>query len=251
MIPVIWTVPSIPSLAHELEPALRARIANKTKPTGSLGRLEEIALRLGLMQATTTPKLVAPTVLIFAGDHGFAREGVSPFPPEVTPQMVLNILAGGAGINVLARLSNLPVKVIDAGVASDLPDHPDLFKLKVRPGTRNALYEDALTPAEVELCLQRGTEIVRLLSAAGVARKLDILTRVQRNRPAVTHPLDALAAYGGCEIAMMTGAMLEAVARCSNSTCASARRPARPWPGLSFAPPWPSSTRRPPSSPPA
>lgn len=251
-----WTAPSIPPLAHELTPALQARIANKTKPPGSLGRLEEIALRLGLMQATVAPKLVAPTVLVFAGDHGFAHEGVSPFPPEVTPQMVLNFLAGGAGINVLARLSNLPVKVIDAGVASDLPDHPDLFKVKVRPGTRNAVNEDALTSAEVELCLLRGAEIVRTLSAAGtnailpgemgignssaaaliysallgrplaecvgvgaghdsagVARKLEILTRVQRNRPTVTQPLAALAAYGGCEIAMMTGAMLEAAAR--------------------------------------
>lgn len=248
-----WSVPSIPPLARDLAPALQARIDNKTKPPGSLGRLEELALQLGLMQGTTSPALRNPTVLVFAGDHGFAREGVSPFPPEVTPQMVLNFLSGGACINVIARMHGLPIKVIDAGVASDLPDHPDLLNLKVRPGTRNAAHEDALTPAEVALCLARGAALVRdlarsgtnvilpgemgignssaaalLTSAllglpladcvgvgaghdpAGVRRKLEILTRVQKRRPVAADPLDALAAFGGCEIAMMAGAMLEA-----------------------------------------
>lgn len=248
-----WSVPSIPPLARELSPALQARIDTKTKPPGSLGRLEELALQLGLMQGTTSPTLRNPTVLVFAGDHGFAREGVSPYPPEVTPQMVLNFLSGGACINVIARMHGLPIKVIDAGVASELPDHPDLLKLKVRPGTRNALHEDALTPAEVALCLARGAAIVRdlarsgtnailpgemgignssaaalLTSAlldlpladcvgvgaghdpAGVRRKLELLTRVQQRRPVAADPLDALAAFGGCEIAMMAGAMLEA-----------------------------------------
>lgn len=252
----VWTPSAIPSLAHELAPALRARIDNKTKPPGSLGRLEELALRLGLMQGTVTPKLTAPIVLIFAGDHGFAREGVSPFPPEVTPQMVQNFLAGGAGINVLARLSNLPIKVIDAGVASELPDHPDLIKRKVRAGTRNALNEPALTCDEVLTCLARGAEIVadqaakgtnailpgemgigntsaaaliysalldRPLSdcvgigaghqGSGLARKREILARVQARHRDATEPLAALAAFGGCEIAMMTGAMLEAASR--------------------------------------
>jgi len=253
--PLPWTPSPIPPLAHELAPALRARIDNKTKPPGSLGRLEEIALRLGLMQATLEPSLAHPVVLIFAGDHGFAREGVSPFPPEVTPQMVQNFLAGGAGINVLARLSNLPVKVIDAGVAAELPDHPDLLKRKVRAGTRNALLEPALTCDEVLACLAHGADLVRQLAAqgtrailpgemgigntsaaaliysallghplsecigigaghqgAGLARKREILTRVQARHPGVTEPLAALAAFGGCEIAMMAGAMLEAAA---------------------------------------
>jgi nicotinate-nucleotide--dimethylbenzimidazole phosphoribosyltransferase len=251
-----WQTPSIPPLATELTSALRARINNKTKPPGSLGRLEEIALQLGLMQGTATPKLVSPTVLIFAGDHGFAKEGVSPFPPEVTPQMVLNFLAGGAGINVLARLSGLQIKVIDAGVASELSAHRDLVALKVRAGTRNALHENALTADEVSLCLTRGKKLVADLSAAGtnailpgemgignssaaaliysallklpladcvgvgaghdaagVARKLEVLTRVQLRHPGITTPLESLAAFGGCEVAMMTGAMLEAASR--------------------------------------
>jgi nicotinate-nucleotide--dimethylbenzimidazole phosphoribosyltransferase len=248
-----WTPPTIPPLAHELTPALRARIDQKTKPPGSLGRLEEIALQLGLMQGTTHPVLQAPAVLVFAGDHGFAREGVSPFPPEVTPQMVANFLSGGAGINVLARLSQLPVKVIDASVATELADHPDLIKRKVRLGTRNALHERALTDEEVDLCLERGATLVGELAEQGtnailpgemgignssaaalisssllgfpladcvgvgaghdkaaVARKLDILSRVQARHPGVRTPLEALAAFGGCEMAMMTGAMLEA-----------------------------------------
>jgi nicotinate-nucleotide--dimethylbenzimidazole phosphoribosyltransferase len=251
-----WQPPAIPPLSHELRATLQARIDNKTKPPGALGRLEEIALQLGLMQGTAAPRLNAPVVLVFAGDHGFAAEGVSPFPPEVTPQMVQNFLAGGAGVNVLARLSNLPIKVIDAGVAVDLPPHPDLLVRKVRAGTRNALHEPALTPDEVRLCLQHGADIVRDLAqqetnavlpgemgignssaaaliysallrlpladcvgvgaghdAAGVARKLAILTRVQQRHPHAEAPLDVLAAFGGCEIAMMTGAMLEAASR--------------------------------------
>ncbi|CAH2600761.1 Nicotinate-nucleotide--dimethylbenzimidazole phosphoribosyltransferase [Rhodovastum atsumiense] len=254
--PASWQAPAIPPLAHDLTTALQARIDAKTKPPGSLGRLEDLALRLGLMQGTTRPVLTAPAVLVFAGDHGFARDGVSPFPPEVTPQMVANFLAGGAGINVFARLAGLPVKVIDAGVAVDLPPHPDLIDLKVRHGTRNALQETALTPDEVALCLDRGGQVVADLAArgcnailpgemgignssaaalitsalldipladcvgigaghdpAGHARKREILARVQARHPGVRDPLEALAAFGGCEIAMMAGAMLAAASR--------------------------------------
>ena len=163
-----WKTPPIPPLANELAPALQARIDNKTKPPRSLGRLEEIALRLGLMQATVQPKLVAPHVLVFAGDHGLAREGVSPFPPEVTPQMVLNFLAGGAGINVLARLSNLPIKVIDAGVAHDFGPRSDLIDAKISPeGTRNYLTEAAMTREECIAAIEKGAKVVRQLAAEG------------------------------------------------------------------------------------
>lgn len=252
----LWRPPTIPPLAAELAPALRARIDNKTKPPGSLGRLEEIALKLGLMQGTTAPKLVEPVVLVFAGDHGFAAEGVSPYPSEVTRQMVANFLAGGAGVNVLARQAGLRIKVVDAGVAGDLPADPALIPLKVRAGTRNALREDALTAEEVSLCLERGAALVGecaragtnailpgemgignssaaalIYSAllglpladcvgvgagqdpAGLARKREILARIQARHPGVSGPLEALAAFGGCEIAMMTGAMLEAASR--------------------------------------
>lgn len=251
-----WTIPNIPPLAMELEPALRARIDRKTKPPGSLGRLEEIALQLGLMQQTTAPALRAPMALVFAGDHGLAAEGVSPFPAAVTVQMVHNFLAGGAAINVFARQHGLALRVVDAGVAAELPVHLQLLARKVRAGTRNALHEPALTAAEVELCLRRGDEIAAecaamgsnvllfgemgignssaaalLVSAlldqpieactgrgaghddAGLARKRAVLARVRARHPDARTPQAALAAFGGCEIAMMTGAMLGAAAR--------------------------------------
>lgn len=243
-------------LATELESALRARIDQKTKPPGSLGRLEEIALRLGLMQQTTTPTLRAPTVLVFAGDHGLAAEGVSPFPQEVTGQMVQNFLSGGAGINVFARQNGLALRVINAGVAVDLPEHPTLLDRRVCAGTRNTLHESAMTPREVDLCLVRGEAIAAECAAmgsnallfgemgignssigallnsallglsieetagrgaghddAGLARKRAVLSRVLARHPNARDPLSALAAFGGCEIAMMAGAMLGAASR--------------------------------------
>jgi nicotinate-nucleotide--dimethylbenzimidazole phosphoribosyltransferase len=251
-----WQPPAIPPLASGLAGELQRRIDGKTKPPGSLGELETLALRIGLMQATTTPVLRAPAVLVFAGDHGFAADGVSPFPPQVTVQMVHNFLAGGAAINVFARLHGIPLSVVDAGVAAELPAHPQLLDLKVRPGTRNARVEPALTTDEVNTCLARGASIVDdlatrgtdavlfgemgignssagalLMSAlldvplddcvgrgaghddAGLARKQAVLREVQARHAGVREPRAALAAFGGCEIAMMAGAMLAAASR--------------------------------------
>lgn len=239
-----------------LETELRVRIDQKTKPLGSLGRLEELALRFGLMQATLTPELRAPAMLVFAGDHGLTAEGVSPYPAAVTVQMVHNFLAGGAAINVFARQHGLTLRVVDAGVAAELPAHPGLLARKVRMGTRNALHEPALTAAEVGQCLERGAQIVDELAAAGtnvllfgemgigntsaaallvsaltgapldacvgrgaghddagLARKHAVLARVQARHANAREPLAALAAFGGCEIAMMAGAMLAGAAR--------------------------------------
>ncbi|MDO8540656.1 MAG: nicotinate-nucleotide--dimethylbenzimidazole phosphoribosyltransferase [Opitutaceae bacterium] len=251
-----WQIPLIPPLATSLELELRVRIDQKTKPLGSLGRLEEIALRCGLMQATLAPEWREPTVLVFAGDHGLTAEGVSPFPSAVTVQMVHNFLAGGAAINVFARQHGLALRVVDAGVAAELPAHPGLLACKVREGTRNALHEPALTAAEVEECLARGAQIVDELAAAGtnallfgemgigntsaaallvsaltrelldacvgrgaghddagLARKRAVLARVQARHADAREPLDALAAFGGCEIAMMAGAMMAGAAQ--------------------------------------
>ncbi len=161
-----WKTPDIPALAKELEPALRASIDGRTKPLGSLGRLEALALQLGLMQASVEPKLDG-AVFVVAGDHGFAQDGVSPCPQEITVQMVLNFLAGGAGINVFARQMGLPLKVVDAGVASPLPAHPDLVPLSIRAGTRNARLERAMTTAEVEAALRGGESLVARLAEEG------------------------------------------------------------------------------------
>jgi nicotinate-nucleotide--dimethylbenzimidazole phosphoribosyltransferase len=162
-----WTPPEIPPLAKSLEAELRSRIDQKTKPLGALGRLEEIALQLGLIQGTAQPVLREPTVLVFAGDHGLAAERVSPFPQEVTTQMVLNFLGGGAAINVFARQHGLKLLVVDSGVAGDLPSHPQLRAAKVRRGTRNARRERAMTEQEVTRCLDEGARIIGELAARG------------------------------------------------------------------------------------
>lgn len=148
-------------------PYLIEKIDNLTKPKGSLGRLEELAVQVGTIQQTLTPSLNKPYHLIFGGDHGITAEGVSYSPAEVTPQMVFNFMAGGAGINFLARQHNIAMKVVDAGINYDFTDLPDLIDLKVRKGTRNYMHEAAVTPEEMELCLQRGAQVVADCHAEG------------------------------------------------------------------------------------
>lgn len=145
----------------KLVPALQSKIDNKTKPAGSLGRLELLALKIGLMQNTLTPRLQRPVMMVFAGDHGIVEAGVSPFPQAVTQQMVLNFLAGGAGINVFAKQSGMQVRVIDAGVNHVFPPHPQLIDAKIGLGTRNFLLEAAMTAAQCEQSLMRGAELAR------------------------------------------------------------------------------------------
>lgn len=245
----------IPEISKSLSAELTHRIDDKTKPIGSLGKLERFVHRLGMAQGTLTPSLRSPVVLVFAGDHGIATVGASPFPQEVTRQMVLNYLSGGAAINVFVRQHGIPMRIIDAGVNADLPAHPDLIDLKVRPGTRNALVEPALTLAEVDDCLARGAAVAQtqisegadtvmlgemgigntavsalLVSAllklpiedcvgrgaghddAGLSRKHKLCAEIKARHGEITGGREALAAYGGCEIAMMVGAMLATAA---------------------------------------
>lgn len=136
----------------------------KTKPPGSLGRIETLALQLALAQATDAPIADPAHLLIFAGDHGLVAEGVSAWPQDVTAQMVLNFLSGGAAANVFARTNGVGLTVVDAGVAGDLPEAPDLVRAGIRRGTRNAAHEDALSADEVR-------EALRFGSALAIARK--------------------------------------------------------------------------------
>jgi nicotinate-nucleotide--dimethylbenzimidazole phosphoribosyltransferase len=151
----------------KLAAALQNKIDNKTKPAGSLGRLENLALKIGLVQSTLTPKLQRPVMMVFAGDHGIVEAGVSLFPRTVTQQMVLNFLAGGAGINVFARQHGMQVRVIDAGVNYVFPFHPDLIDAKVGSGTRNFLLEPAMTVEQCERSLTRGAELAQAEIKAG------------------------------------------------------------------------------------
>lgn len=145
---------------QEIRGSLLYKINDLTKPKGSLGILEEIALQIGLIQQTLTPGLSNPHGIIFAADHGIVDEGVSFSPKEVTMQMISNFLGGGAGINFLARQHNFKLKVVDGGIDYDFPVIDGLISRKVRKGTRNFLYESALTNEEMEQCLSIGAEIV-------------------------------------------------------------------------------------------
>lgn len=140
--------------------ALQDKINNLTKPKGSLGRLEEIALQIGLIQQTLTPSLNHPVNVIYASDHGIADEGVSKSPKEVTRQVIHNFLNGGAGVCFLARQHGIELKIVDGGVDFDFPPIPQLINCKIRKGTRNFLHEAAMTREEMELALQYGADIV-------------------------------------------------------------------------------------------
>jgi nicotinate-nucleotide--dimethylbenzimidazole phosphoribosyltransferase len=143
------------------EEQLLNKINSRTKPPGSLGKLEKIAYKIGVIQQSLTPELCNPTILVFASDHGITDSGVSSFPRSVTHQMVLNFIAGGAGINVFSRQNNISLKVIDAGVDFDFHGHADIGEAKIARGTKNMLYEPAMSPDQCLLAIERGRESVR------------------------------------------------------------------------------------------
>ena len=147
---------------------LQHKIDQKTKPLGALGRLEELALQLGLIQRSLSPKLVNPYVLVCAGDHGAAKAGVSAFPQDVTWQMVENFLAGGAAINVFARQAGMTLVVADAGVAHDFGPRDGLVNAKVGAGgTANYLEGAAMSEAECATAMHHGARLVHEFTAAG------------------------------------------------------------------------------------
>lgn len=158
---------AITPLDAALASTLQQKIDQKTKPLGALGQLELLAQQIGLIQQTLTPVLRQPHLLVFAGDHGAAKAGVSAFPQEVTWQMVENFLAGGAGINVFARQNGLALKVVDAGVAHDFGERAGLVNAKMAPGTANYLEAPAMSPAQCTEAMARGAALVRQLAATG------------------------------------------------------------------------------------
>ncbi len=165
--------PELPSFAiapldRALASELQLKIDRKTKPPGSLGRLEELALQLGLVQRRLSPRITAPHVLVCAGDHGAARAGVSAFPQEVTWQMVENFLAGGAAINALSQLAGMQLVVADAGVAYDFGPRPNLVDAKVGAGgTANYLEAAAMSEAQCTAAMANGAKLVRDIAVSG------------------------------------------------------------------------------------
>jgi nicotinate-nucleotide--dimethylbenzimidazole phosphoribosyltransferase len=232
---------------------LLEKIDNLTKPKGSLGRLEELAVQIGTIQQTLSPSLNHPHHIVFGGDHGIATEGVSYSPPEVTPQMVFNFMEGGAGINFLARQHNIKLKIVDSGINYDFELSDQLIDMKVRKGTRNYLYEAAITKEEFELCIERGAQVVKECHNAGcnvisfgemgigntsssslwmsfltcipldqcvgagsgfdsegIKRKYRILKQALNNYKGDGSVVDILCYFGGYEMLMAVGAMLQA-----------------------------------------
>ena len=249
-----YNVPAIDDIA---QPALAARLQrlldNKTKPLGSLGQIERLAQRIGLILGSETPVLRDPQLVVYAGDHGLAARGVSAYPSDVTWQMVENFLAGGAAVSVLARQHGIGLTVVDCGVRHDFAPRPALQILKVAQGTADALEGPAMSAAQCQEAMGHGAALVgclpgnalllgemgigntsaasllmsRLsgmdivdctgagtgLDAPAVQRKIGILRQVLARHPDARSPLDALAAFGGFEIATMVGSVLQAAAQ--------------------------------------
>ena len=238
---------------ENLRPSIIDKINNLTKPKGSLGRLEEIALQIALIQQTLTPALHKPQNIIFAADHGIVDEGVSLSPKEVTWQQLSNFLHGGAGVNFLCRQHGFELKIVDAGVDYDLPYEKGIIDMKVRRSTRNYLYEAAMTQEEMELCIERGAEVVRRcheegsnvlsfgemgigntsssslwmtyftgipleqcvgagsgLNQQGIRHKYEVLKRSMENYNGDGSATDIIRYFGGLEMVMAVGAMLQA-----------------------------------------
>lgn len=181
--------------------AARERLDALTKPRGSLGRLEELAIQLAGMTGQPRPRFPRKTVVVLAADHGVAAEGVSAYPQAVTAQMVRNFLAGGAAINVLARQAGARIVVADLGVAADLPPHPELIRRRIGPGTSNLALGPAMTAGETSAAIAAGVEIV----ATEAARGLDLLATGDMGIGNTTAASAMVAAITGRPVADVTG----------------------------------------------
>lgn len=141
--------------------ALQRKIDLKTKPVGSLGRLETIALQIGSIQQSLAPKLNEPKMFVFAGDHGIAKEGVSPFPQEVSFQMVMNFVGGGAAINAFCKQNEISLEVVDAGVNYDFPAELPITRAKIAYGTDSFLNGPAMTTDQCMEAFKTASELVQ------------------------------------------------------------------------------------------
>ncbi|HTB05932.1 MAG TPA: nicotinate-nucleotide--dimethylbenzimidazole phosphoribosyltransferase [Bacteroidia bacterium] len=157
----------IQPVSKEIEADLQHKIDFKTKPLGALGYLEKLALRIGMIQNSLSPKLKKPSIVVFAADHGIAKEGVSAYPQEVTFQMVMNFVNGGAAINAFCKQNDISIKVVDAGVNFKFPPNLNVVNSKIGMGTRSFLHEPAMTIEEAHKCINSGAAIVNELHKDG------------------------------------------------------------------------------------
>ncbi|MDO4230516.1 MAG: nicotinate-nucleotide--dimethylbenzimidazole phosphoribosyltransferase [Lautropia sp.] len=244
-IPVISTLRNA-TLAERIQ----ARLDAQARPPGSLGRLEKLAVHVGLILGVDTPRLHEPTMMLCAGDHGLLAQGVSSWPSDVTTLMMHSILAGDSTVSVLVRQHGMQMKVIDCGVVKPLPPQPGLHLCSLGRGTADATQQPAMTMKQCRQGIRNGRELVaqtpgnvvllgemgigntspsslllaRLaglpieavvgtgagMDEAGRQRKLDALTRALDRHASATTPLEALAALGGFEIATMVGIIMQA-----------------------------------------
>ncbi len=229
---------------------IQSAIDNKTKPLGSLGRIEALASQIAGLKETLTPEMKTCRLTIFAADHGIAKEGVSAFPQEVTRQMAANFVAGGAAANVFANTVGASVQVVDSGIAGEPMRLEGLINRNVAPGTRNFLREPAMTDAEYQKAFDAGFVIgaedgwdavcfgemgigntsaatmlghkiaglpLDLMTGRGTGlddqalkEKQRILEQASKRTSDILSPQEALIEYGGFEVVMMAGAMIGA-----------------------------------------
>ncbi len=247
---------TIEAVKSDVGDALQKKIDQKTKPLGALGELEAIALKIGLIQQRTDPVLQMPSLLVFAGDHGITKEGVSAYPQSVTHQMVLNFLNKGAAINVFSNQHGLHLRIVDAGVDHDFDAHPDLVQAKIGRGTDSFLHGPAMHVENCVKAMEKGASIIDELHKEGctilgfgemgigntssasmlmslfcglplvdcvgkgtgldddaLKHKVTILEKAlsfHSDRLDSDDPYAVLSTFGGYEMAMMCGAMLQA-----------------------------------------
>ena len=144
----------------KLRPEIQAKIDNLNKPKGSLGRLEELAMQICLIQQTLSPELSHPCHLLLGGDHGIEREGVSVSPREVTWQQMINFTRGGGGVNMFCRQHGFKLRIVDVGVDYDLSHIDGIIDRKIGRGTKNFLYEPAMTEEEFDKAIEVGADLV-------------------------------------------------------------------------------------------
>ena len=145
---------------ESLRPAIQEKIDNLNKPKGSLGRLEELAMQVCLIQQTLSPSLEHPCHLLLGGDHGIEREGVSVSPREVTWQQMMNFTRGGGGVNMFCRQHGFKLRIVDVGVDYDLSAVDGIIDRKIARGTKNFLYEPAMTEEEFDKAIEVGAALV-------------------------------------------------------------------------------------------